>query len=290
MKSLFTINIILFIFIISSCKKEKIAPPVVTDPIEDVDLEPHWENYVSYGNNELQVMDVYHPSEMDIHTPLVIFVHGGGWSHGEKYTMGSYVKLVNDSLPQLALLNMDYRLCIPGEPIIEQQQEDIGLAIQHFKSRYPEWVGNIHFVGYSSGAHLSMFYAFRNLNNQNIKSVVNLLGHADFTIPNYQTSSITSNFLQNVFGDKTYAQDPELYVARSPITYVNSSTPAVLAVYTGRDNLVPYLQGERLEQKLTQFNVPNRYLFFSAEDHFDFQPETNQIIDNEILQFLKSNL
>src|ERR1700722_10380508 len=42
---------------------------------------------VPYGSHEREVLDFY-KAPSDKPTPLLFFIHGGGWTHGDKKTVG----------------------------------------------------------------------------------------------------------------------------------------------------------------------------------------------------------
>ncbi len=242
---------------------------------------------MAYGENPLQQMDLFIPAGFTNDSPLVVLVHGGGWEAGDKYEIYNYKLLIQENLPNVAVLNVNYTLCLPGIPIIEEQVADIQTAVNTYKEKFPMWNGKLIVLGYSAGAHLVTLLATAYANVFPVDGIVNLLGHVDFTIPNYVNSNLTNNYLQNVFGTTSYSQNQTLWTERSPITYVNENTPAILSVYCGLDQLVPAIQGERFHEQLNQLQVDNEYLFFPNENHFDWTQETGEEINQGIIDFLK---
>lgn len=108
---------------------------------------------LSYGADGLQAVDYWAGPSRD--APLVIFVHGGGWSRGDKRMMDGSDKLSHWRAQGYAVASVNYRL-VP-EATVEQQAADVAAAVALLKARSgrlgfdPE---RIALVGHSAGAHL----------------------------------------------------------------------------------------------------------------------------------------
>jgi len=103
---------------------------------------------LNYGRDPLQTLD-YWPSRA-ANAPLVVFVHGGGWSRGDKRMMHGSDKLRHWQAQGYAVASLNYRL-VP-EAKVEQQAQDVAAAVALLKARFdPE---RIALVGHSAGAHL----------------------------------------------------------------------------------------------------------------------------------------
>ena len=108
---------------------------------------------LSYGPDPLQTIDVWTTAAVE--PRLMVFVHGGGWSRGDKDTMRGSAKLEHWEYEADAAASVNYRL-VP-DATVEQQAEDIASALALLKSR----AGSLYFdprkivlVGHSAGAHL----------------------------------------------------------------------------------------------------------------------------------------
>jgi arylformamidase len=106
-----------------------------------------------YGSDPLQALDYWPGPARD--APLVVFVHGGGWSRGDKRMMAGSDKLEHWHAQGYAVASINYRL-VPAATV-EQQAADVAAAVAHLKARAgtlgldPE---RIALVGHSAGAHL----------------------------------------------------------------------------------------------------------------------------------------
>jgi acetyl esterase/lipase len=108
---------------------------------------------LAYGADPLQQID-YWPAAGS-KSPLVLFVHGGGWKRGDKDMVDGSPKLTHWHGQGYAVASVNYRL-IP-EAIVEQQAADIAEAVSFLRANAvrlgfdPE---RIALVGHSAGAHL----------------------------------------------------------------------------------------------------------------------------------------
>ncbi len=103
---------------------------------------------ISYGTDPLQTLD-YWPGA-SAKAPLVVFVHGGGWSRGDKRMMQGSDKLEHWQAQGYAVASLNYRL-VP-DATVEQQAADVAAALAQLKARFaPE---RIALVWHSAGAHL----------------------------------------------------------------------------------------------------------------------------------------
>ena len=103
---------------------------------------------LSYGRDPLQTLD-YWPGDTP-GAPLVAFVHGGGWSKGDKRMMHGSDKLRHWRAQGYAVASLNYRL-VP-EATVEQQAADVAAALALLKQRTRP--RRIALVGHSAGAHL----------------------------------------------------------------------------------------------------------------------------------------
>src|SRR5688572_27628564 len=94
--------VILLSFIVS-CTKEAGLAPIPTLPAKT-------ELNVAYGANAAQKMDVYLPAGRTSSTKVILVIHGGGWSSGDKADLTPYIDTLKKRLPGYAIFNLNYRL------------------------------------------------------------------------------------------------------------------------------------------------------------------------------------
>lgn len=139
----------------AKAKTKPAAPPV-----------PPTAANVPYGDHPRQVLDFYR-AESDSPTPLVVFIHGGGWTNGDKSGLGS-VKVKDLLANGISVAAINYRFVPMADeagiqPPVKWPLEDAARAIQFLRSRAGEWnidKTRIGATGGSAGACSSLWLAF----------------------------------------------------------------------------------------------------------------------------------
>jgi acetyl esterase/lipase len=238
----------------------------------------------SYGNDSQQQYDIYLPEGRTMQTPVVILVHGGSWSGGDKSDMNLLVTLLRNNWSDYAIVNTNYRLTTQNTNQHPAQLDDLSaLIIQLNSNRSLYQVSDTYFfIGISAGGHLSLLYTYRNDIDHKVKAVCSIVGPTDFSDPVYTDSAnevLQANAIQ-FLGD-TYVNNPDLYVSASPITHIDALDAPTIMFYGGKDNLVPVSQPIRLKDKLTAFNIPVSYTLYPDSGHdlfgVDFIDISNKI-------------
>ena len=110
---------------------------------------------VSYGPHRMNVIDFYQ-ARGEGPRPLLVYIHGGGWTGGDKKQSSSRFKPFLDRGISYAAVN--YRLT--GESPLPAPVHDAARAIQFIRSKAAEWNLNpkrIALTGGSAGACTSMW-------------------------------------------------------------------------------------------------------------------------------------
>lgn len=129
-------------------------------PCQAEDLKPL--SNVPYGEHERQVLDFY-PAKSDKPTPVVFYIHGGGWRGGDKKTNP---QAFNDK--GISVVAINYRYVQNGveqkvEPPVKAPLSDAARALQFIRSKAGEWnldKEKIGATGGSAGACSSLWLAF----------------------------------------------------------------------------------------------------------------------------------
>ena len=128
-------------------------------------LPPTAEN-VAYGDHPRQKLDFYQ-AESRGPTPLVVFIHGGGWVNGDKYGVSAgMVKQLQAAGISVAAIN--YRFIAQADeagikPPVKWPLEDAARALQFLRSKSGEWnidKTKVGATGGSAGACSSLWLAF----------------------------------------------------------------------------------------------------------------------------------
>jgi acetyl esterase/lipase len=231
------------------------------------DLEFRQELNVSYGNANNQVFDIYLPAGRTLNTKVMILVHGGGWTSGDKVEMNLLKDLILQDLPDVAVVNINYRLADENNPPFPMQINDISSVVEYLKSNQSEYVisEDIGFIGTSAGAHLSMLWSYAYDTENDTQMVCSIVGPTNFTDPAYLESQDPLLLeLMEIYGIDPTMEFLELV---SPYHQVTASAPPTILFYGGQDPLIPTSQGVDMEEKLSQIGVINEFTLYPDAGH-----------------------
>lgn len=120
----------------------------------------------AYGKHERQVLDFWQ-AKSDTPTPLVLYIHGGGWQGGDKGSMKpDAAKAYLDKGISVAAINYRYvkqAVELKVEPPVKAPLEDAARALQTIRSKSKDWnldKKRIGATGGSAGACSSLWLAF----------------------------------------------------------------------------------------------------------------------------------
>jgi acetyl esterase/lipase len=134
-----------------------------TNKLETSELRKPTLTNVAYGAHERQVLDFY-KAESRQPTPLLFFIHGGGWVTGDK----SGVRVAEYLAAGVSVVSINYRYSWQAQlagakPPVEWPLRDAARALQFVRSISAEWNINQQRIGASggsAGACSSLWLAF----------------------------------------------------------------------------------------------------------------------------------
>lgn len=192
----------------------------------------------AYGADSLQKLDFWQATGTKP-TPLIVFVHGGGWKRGDKSNATGAEKVDHLVGEGYALASINYRL-VP-DATVEQQASDVAAAVAWLRG-HAETLGidptRIVLMGHSAGAHLvalvgtdPQYFTKAGLSYNDLRGVITLDG-ACYDVPRQIAEGgrfMRGTYLQ-AFGD-----DPVRQRALSP-TYQAAApnAPAFLIAHINR--------------------------------------------------------
>ncbi len=242
-------------FLSTSCSSDDGTP--IEEPIF---LEAETHLNVSYGQHPRQVYDLYLPEgRTQQNTKVIVLVHGGGWTAGDKSEMGEVVDYFRENHPDYALANINYVLAEVGVPAFPNQFLDLGSVISQLTDQQNELQIKPEFglVGTSAGAHISMMYAYAYDTTNQVKFVANIVGPTDFTDPFYADNPDFNLVFPLLIDENAYPSNTNLYEAVSPVYQVSATSSPTIIFYGDQDPLVPLSNGQTLEAVLNAAGVPN---------------------------------
>jgi acetyl esterase/lipase len=118
----------------------------------------------SYGRHSRQVFDLWTPpgNAENRPSPLVIYIHGGGWQSGTKNDLRKSPSLVDFALRKgMAIASLEYRF-LKHAPLQTIMREDIGGFVQFIRNKARAYAidpDRIFAYGFSAGGSASLWLA-----------------------------------------------------------------------------------------------------------------------------------
>jgi acetyl esterase/lipase len=252
------------------------AQPSVEKPIGapnpgsiDIDLD-----YCVTEGGVILNMDLYHPLTAAGPVPVVIYIHGGGWTGGDKSDGAGmlFTPPLRENGYLVAAIN--YRLApthtFPG-PI-----EDVKCAVRHLRANADKYnldPDRIGALGGSAGGHLASLLGLTDESagwevgqyedqSSHVDAVVDLWGPADLSQFDYNPSR---EVYKMVFGAEN-PQDPILETY-SPVTYISPGDPPFLIIQGEDDETVPPSQSQIFYDRLQAAGVPAELVMVKNAAH-----------------------
>lgn len=258
--------------------------------------------YCNAASIELK-MDIYYPKTAVEPAPVVVYIHGGGWSGGDK-TDGAGAR----DIPALVdagflVAAVNYRLA--PEHKFPAMIEDVSCAVRYLRAHAEEYnldPDKIGAWGGSAGGHLTALLgtaddgAFAGTGeyaqeSSRIQAAVDMFGPSDLT-RDFEGGA-GSRLGAEVFGTSDLSSG--ILRQASPLTHVSTDDPPFLILHGEEDRLVPLEQSQLLYEQLLVAGVPAELVVVMNAGH-GFKPEGGQPdpdreeISRLIVDFFKKNL
>lgn len=240
--------------------------------------------YVPHGHNH-QKLDLYLPENAQTPTPLVVWIHGGGWVDGDK---AGCPPLTSGFLQRgYAAASLNYR--VSGDALFPAQIEDCKAAIRWLRAHAKEYnldPSRIGVWGASAGGHLVAllgttgqtreFDVGENLDQSSaVQAVCDFFGPTDLlqmdahAVPNAHLIHNSPQSPESRLVGGPIQQEPYKSLARrvNPILYLKPGAPPYLIVHGDHDPLVPHHQSELLFAALQSARVPVHFHTIEGAGH-----------------------
>jgi acetyl esterase/lipase len=213
-------------------------------------------------------MDVYFPWKPAGPSPVIMFVHGGGWVAGTKTGTPGMSYFLDLARRGYTTFSIDYRLAptytFPANII------DVKCAVRHIRANAKEYnvdPSRIGAWGASAGGHLVALLGTSDQGagwdvgqyldqSSRVNVVVDMYGIHDLT-----TEYVVGNVRgldRMVFAAKS-PSDPILATA-SPVSYITPDDPPFLILHGDMDPVIPYTQSQILQDRLIAGGVSSIFV------------------------------
>jgi arylformamidase len=212
---------------------------------------------LSYGTEPLQKFEYWPGASAS--SPLIVFVHGGGWTRGDMTMMDGSTKLSHWHALGYAVASIDYRLVPQAK--VEDEAADVSKAVAFLRasaSRLGFDASRIALVGHSAGAQLVALIGTdprwlngAGLNLTDVRGIVSLDGAA-YDVQ--RQLSIGAPLMQRTYAE-AFGSDPERQKRLSPTLQAGiPNAPAFLILHVQRPDGVA--QSETLAAALKRAGTP----------------------------------
>ena len=249
------------------------------------------------GDQELK-LDLAMPKDGTGPFPVVICLHGGGWTRGDRADM----KITLEALARrgYVAVSPDYRLAPKDR--FPAQIEDCKAAVRWLRANAETYKINpdrIGVVGFSAGAHLACLLGVTRKEDglegtggnpdqsSSVQAVVSFFGPTDLTGQGFGKDVEKQSFVPLLGG--TLAEKKDAYLKASPITYAGKHAPPFLFFHGTNDHLVPVKQSELLADKLKEAGVKTELVVLEGAGH-GWEGETLQKSIAKMMIFLDDQL
>jgi acetyl esterase/lipase len=250
-----------------------------------------------------QNLDIYFPTggdDINGPWPVVVYVHGGGWTQGDK-TQGKW--LANWLNPYgYMVVTVNYRMY--PDFYFPAFIEDPKCAIRFLRAhagRYRLNSNRIGVWGPSAGGHLALLLGTADKSagwdvgeypgqSSRVQAVVNIAGPSDLTVPGTPNLEPLIRLAFNA--------PPEDRAPYSPVMYASDDDAAFFIVHGDQDDVVPVQQGRAMYNVLTQAGASVQLVIAKNGNHSlaaagkkpmsPSLPEILQMARNFLDAFLKS--
>ncbi|MBX9448243.1 MAG: carboxylesterase family protein, partial [Taibaiella sp.] len=94
---------------------------------------------VAYGPDPMQRMDVYLPEDRNTNTKVIVLIHGGAWSGGDKSDMTFIQPMIAEKWPEAAVVNINYRLANGASITHKEISSDLKQAMDYISGHHVHW-------------------------------------------------------------------------------------------------------------------------------------------------------
>jgi acetyl esterase/lipase len=256
-------------------------------------VKPSYKDVPYASLSPAQKLDIYLPENSRGPYPVVIWIHGGGWSGGDKAGdgTGGLVSLLLDR--GYAVVSINYRLS--SEAKFPAQIYDVKAAIRWVRAHSKKYHMDPHYIavwGGSAGGHLAALagtsgdisgledLSMGNANESSrVQAVIDWFGPNDFNRLEEQAresdiilSPATMPCVTGLIGGNL-SDRQDLVKAANPETYISADDPPFFIEHGMKDELVPVQQSVELSEKLKTAIGPDNVtlLVFEGAGHCDSQ-------------------
>ncbi len=212
-------------------------------------------------------LDLYLPKKSETMPPLLVWIHGGGWTKGSKSGINPiFIRLTAKGY---ATASIDYRL--DGLTSHPKQIHDCKGAIRWLRAnaeKYGYDVTRIGVGGGSAGGHLALLVGLSD-GVERLEGEVG--GNTDQSSRVDAVADVFGPSALGLFAEKSerfrHNKTPELLKSASPVTYLSEDDPPLLIFHGDADRVVPLSQSEHVHKRYQEMGLKSSLHVIEGAGH-----------------------
>ncbi len=293
--------------------------PLTTAALPEVQLQDHGVRlrsgavYAALTGYRPLRLDLYLPPVTRSPAPLVVWIHGGAFMHGDRTALPPLLEqerlFTRLPLAGFAVASVEYRLS--SEARFPAQLEDVQAAIRWLRARHAELdvdPSRVAGWGESAGGYLAAFAGVAGRagpagpamefadQSAELTAVVDWYGPTDFAAMDRQAPADSMMCHDDPDSPESrligapVQERPDLVARADPCRWATSETPPFLIMHGTRDRWVPFGQSELLAARLLGLGVPVDFRAIEGADHVFEGCERGPELVDEAITFLARSL
>jgi len=247
-------------------------------------------------------------------TPLVVYIHGGGWTAGKRYNMirPQIANVIRDLNKQgITCASIEYRLAKPGLSSVMESVADCKDALRFLvenASKYGIDPDRIALIGESAGGHLVLTTGLGDEKDYPCdRSIPGAPAKVRCIVAYYPRVSfkdkallLTERFdhpkiekwMSDIFGH-SWKSDSSMLHKLSPIELVQSNSPAIQIIHGDQDTILPVSNAIAMRDRATAKGVDVECIIVKGAEHcFDGKEihPSDEEIERKTVDFLLKHL
>ena len=192
---------------------------------------------IRFGEHgRFNTLDVWRRPDVPGRTPVLVQIHGGGWSVGDNRTQG---------VPLLAHLAEAGWTCVAPRYRLSPRAtwpdhlDDVRRALDWVRANIESHGGDPSFIaltGGSAGAHLAALAGLTS--DDPVQAVVPFYGTYDWIDPNDENNPAVRHLLENHVVKRSIRNSSDVFRQGSPIEHVSPSAPPFFILHGTNDSLL----------------------------------------------------
>lgn len=242
---------------------------------------------LSYGENEANKFDLYVPADSSKERyGLIVYLHAGGFTTGDKSDDADMLKWLSSKGYVTAGINYTLRDDSHPEASVYSQSMEIKESMPYVIAEAKKLgyeIDEMAISGGSAGGSLALLYAYRDADTSPVpvKMVFEAVGPSSFYPEDWDSygfdkaeNSEAAAGLFSAMAGKTISADTfrtedydEAIKDISALLWVDENTVPTLMAYGKHDKFQSFKASVRLDEALTNYNVPHDYIVLEHSGH-----------------------